>query len=183
MKFHLICQEESANVKKLLGNKKKSWEMWRKALSNYSVYLGSSWWNIYITVMEVLRVIKLVRWVSSLFPRFSGLFTEEKTKMWTKPLFLMMELLSRATASRLSEYYFIAYEVNATFTLLNSNVCFRPNLWQCRISFTKPTLASQTCETAVHLYAAFPFGMLILSENVKLVHSAHLLTLKIKGIK
>lgn len=40
MKFHLICQEESANVKKLSGNKKKkkkSWEMWRKALSNYSV--------------------------------------------------------------------------------------------------------------------------------------------------
>lgn len=24
MKFHLICQEESANVKKLLGNKKKA---------------------------------------------------------------------------------------------------------------------------------------------------------------
>ena len=105
MKFHLICQEESANVKKLLGNKKKSWEMWRKALSNYSVYLGSSWWNIYITVMEVLRVIKLVRWVSSLFPHFSNLFLEEKTNMWTKPLFLMMELLcSRAAASRLSEW-------------------------------------------------------------------------------
>lgn len=109
--------------------------MWRKALSNYSVYLGSSWWNIYITVMEVLRVIKLVRWVSSLFPHFSGLFTQEKTKMWTKPLFLMMELLSLATASRLSECYFITYEVNATFTLLNLNVCRSPNLWQCRISF------------------------------------------------
>lgn len=105
MKFHLICQEESANVKKLLGNKKKSWEMWRKALSNYSVYLGSSWWNIYITVMEVLRVIKLVRWVSSLFPHFSSLFVKEKTNMWTKPLFLMMELLcSQATACRLSEW-------------------------------------------------------------------------------
>lgn len=85
--------------------KKKSWEMWRKALSNYSVYLGSSWWNIYITVMEVLRVIKLVRWVSSLFPHFSSLFVKEKTNMWTKPLFLMMELLcSQATACRLSEW-------------------------------------------------------------------------------
>lgn len=79
--------------------------MWRKALSNYSVYLGSSWWNIYITVMEVLRVIKLARWVSSLFPHFSSLFVGEKTNMWTKPLFLMMELLcSQATPHRLSEW-------------------------------------------------------------------------------
>ena len=80
MKFHLICQGESANVKKLLGikKKKKSWEMWEKALSNYSLYLGPLWLDIYIIVMEVQAVIKLVRWVSSLFQDLSTLFVKEK---------------------------------------------------------------------------------------------------------
>lgn len=102
--------------------KKESWEMWRKALSNYSVYLGSSWWNIYITVMEVLRVIKSATWVSSLFPHFSSLLVKETTNMWTKPLFLMMELLCRRAAARrltewllfysiLSEYYLYPFEL------------------------------------------------------------------------
>lgn len=88
MKFHLICQEESANVKKLSGNKKKkSWEMWRKALSNYSVYLGSTWWNIYITATEVLKVIKLAGRVSSLFPHFSGPFQERRDQNVDKATF------------------------------------------------------------------------------------------------
>lgn len=78
MKFHLICQKESANVKKLLDYKKKTWEMWRKALSNYSSYRTSWWWNIYITVEEVLRVIKLPMRVSSLFPHSFWPFCRRK---------------------------------------------------------------------------------------------------------
>lgn len=67
--------------------KKKSWEMWRKALSNYSVYLGSTWWNIYITATEVLKVIKLAGRVSSLFPHFSGPFQERRDQNVDKATF------------------------------------------------------------------------------------------------
>ena len=54
--------------------------MWEKALSNYSLYLGPWWWDIYIIVMEVQAVIKLVRWVSSLFQDLSTLFVKKKKR-------------------------------------------------------------------------------------------------------
>lgn len=128
---------------------KKSWEMWRKALSNYSVYLGFSWWNIYITVMEVLRVIKLARRVSSLFPRFPCRFVKEKTNMWTKPLFLMMELLySGAMTCRLSEWLFF-YSILSVCHLYPFEL--ECGVLLCRISLPRLSTA------VVSLYATFSF--------------------------
>lgn len=101
--------------------KKKSWEMWRKALSNYSVYLGSWWWNIYITAMEVLKVIKLAGCVSSLFPRFSGLFREKKRPKrggshFSSPRNCLAVEPQRATSASV-----VSSSLNATFNRLNQS--------------------------------------------------------------
>lgn len=64
MKFHLICQEESANVKRHLIKRGRFFE--RKPLSNYFKCLRPTHQNIYISVSQRQSVIKLVQHLHSI---------------------------------------------------------------------------------------------------------------------
>lgn len=69
MKFHLICQEESANVKRHLIKRGRFFE--RKPLSNYFKCLRPTHQNIYISVSQRQSVIKLVQHLHSILGFFS----------------------------------------------------------------------------------------------------------------
>lgn len=143
----------------VIKKKKKSWEMWRKALSNYSVYLGSTWWNIYITTMEVLKVIKLAGRVSSLFPLFFSpdLFKREETEMWTKPPSPVMRLPGGPRHSRppLTGRAVLSSSLNATANPLN------PNGWESEAG----------CDSsAVRNFPLSHWGFC--PQDVKLIYSA-----------
>lgn len=69
MKFHLICQEESANVKRHLIKRERFFE--RKPLSNYFKCLRPTHQNIYISVSQRQSVIKLVQHLHSILFFFS----------------------------------------------------------------------------------------------------------------
>lgn len=68
MKFHLICQEESANVKRHLIKRGRFFE--RKPLSNYFKCLRPTHQNIYISVSQRQSVIKLVQHLHSILVFF-----------------------------------------------------------------------------------------------------------------
>lgn len=68
MKFHLICQEESANVKRHLIKRGRFFE--RKPLSNYFKCLRPTHQNIYISVSQRQSVIKLVQHLHSILGFF-----------------------------------------------------------------------------------------------------------------
>lgn len=133
--------------------KKKSWEMWRKALSNYSVYLGSSWWNIYITAMEVLKVIKLAGCVSSLFPRFSGPFQEKKRPKRGGSHFSSPSNCIAVEPQRATSASVVSSSLNATFKLFEPE---RVRVWDW------------LCFICMH---DFPSAILVWSKSVKWMHS------------
>lgn len=72
MKFHLICQEESANVKKHL--KKEGGFFERKTLSNYFKCLRPTHKNIYISVSQCQSVIQLALHLHSTLSFLSVVF-------------------------------------------------------------------------------------------------------------
>lgn len=70
-------------IKKKEREREKTWETWGKALSNYSWFGGSWWWNIYIT-HRGLRSDSISRVAYRSYPTFFLAFLQKKSAKFSQ---------------------------------------------------------------------------------------------------